>query len=247
MACGVNGGTGDPSTAVVHVLVDIGCGTRVCDSGLEMVWVTCSWKKCPNKAAAADPPFRQPEHSTLPTHTVLPDTHHDPLGLGSTQTEESQPRGVWRRACVHMVSEKRVGRTVWLRVIGHKCSTPWPRHHLRLRNLCATTKRSLPRKKSRFLTGTNVRSCWIPIEASFIIRQVKHVPHSHLIQRVAGDAGYSYRLKGESEASKEEMKTKLNELIVSVFRKRPALNYYQVRGLFCCDQTFSKRQDVGIP
>lgn len=25
------------------------------------------------------------------------------------------------------------------------------------------------------------------------------------------------------------MKAKLNELIVSVFRKRPALNYYQVR------------------
>jgi len=31
-----------------------------------------------------------------------------------------------------------------------------------------------------------------------------------------------------SDAVKEEMKTKLNELIVSVFRKRPALSYYQV-------------------
>ncbi|KAF9648450.1 hypothetical protein BDM02DRAFT_3180165 [Thelephora ganbajun] len=32
---------------------------------------------------------------------------------------------------------------------------------------------------------------------------------------------------GESDPVKEEMKAKLNELIVSVFRKRPTLNYYQ--------------------
>ena len=30
---------------------------------------------------------------------------------------------------------------------------------------------------------------------------------------------------------KEEMKMKLNELIVSVFRKRPTLSYYQVQVL----------------
>lgn len=42
IACGVNGGTGEPSAAVVNVLVDIECATRGCDSGLERVWVTCS-------------------------------------------------------------------------------------------------------------------------------------------------------------------------------------------------------------
>lgn len=39
----------------------------------------------------------------------------------------------------------------------------------------------------------------------------------------------SLSIIGESDAAKEEMKAKLNELIVSVFRKRPVLNYYQVR------------------
>ena len=39
-----------------------------------------------------------------------------------------------------------------------------------------------------------------------------------------------------SDTAKEEMKAKLNELIVLVFRKRPALNYYQVRNLFFGEQ-----------
>ena len=43
------------------------------------------------------------------------------------------------------------------------------------------------------------------------------------------------------------MKTGLNELIVSVFRKHPALNYYQVRDLSSCGLTLAKPQGVGIP
>ena len=59
IACGVNGGTGEPSNEEVNVLVDIGCVTRGCDSGLERVRVTCSNR--PDKAAAADPSIRQPD------------------------------------------------------------------------------------------------------------------------------------------------------------------------------------------
>lgn len=54
---------------------------------------------CPNKVAVVDPP-----HATLPTASSFPNTHHDPLGLGSTQAGESQPRGVWQGTRDDMVS-----------------------------------------------------------------------------------------------------------------------------------------------
>ena len=50
----------------------------------------------------------------------------------------------------------------------------------------------------------------------------------------------SYNFEGESDAVKEEMKAKLSELIVSVFRKRSALNYYQVRDPWFWGETFAK-------
>jgi hypothetical protein len=58
------------------------------------------------------------------------------------------------------------------------------------------------------------------------------IPHSRLAQRASRNAHTeSISFVGESDAVKEEMKTKLNELIVSIFRKRPTLNYYQVQVL----------------
>jgi len=53
--------------------------------------------------------------------------------------------------------------------------------------------------------------------------------------------------KGETDAVKEEIKTKLNELIVSVFRKRPTLSYYQVRILTFREEFFTECQDIGVP
>lgn len=50
-----------------------------------------------------------------------------------------------------------------------------------------------------------------------------------MILPMADEAECSYQFEGESDVAKEEMKTKLNDLIVSIFRRRPALNYYQVR------------------
>ncbi|KAF9788225.1 rab-GTPase-TBC domain-containing protein [Thelephora terrestris] len=41
------------------------------------------------------------------------------------------------------------------------------------------------------------------------------------------DRSFVHYPSGESDEVKEEMKTRLNELIVSIFRKRPTLNYYQ--------------------
>jgi len=56
------------------------------------------------------------------------------------------------------------------------------------------------------------------------------IPLRSNIQRMKQNAQpKSFLFVGESDAVKEEMKTKLNELIVSVFRRRPTLNYYQVR------------------
>lgn len=124
-------------------------------------------------------------------------------------------------------------RRAWLRVTGHKFSTHRPRPHLRSLDLRPTVTRSSMKMRSRCLTGTNAKSCWTPTEASFTTRQVKHPPPLSLqfnAQRMRRDAhANSCFFEGETDSVKEEMKPKLNELIVSVFRKRPTLNYYQVR------------------
>jgi len=133
-------------------------------------------------------------------------------------------------------------RCAWLRAAGRKFSTPRPRRHLRPPgpHLTVTCR--------RYLTGMNVRSCWIPTEVSFTTRQVKHHPHTGLTQRARRNAHTkSLSFAGESDAVKEEMKTKLNELIVSVFRKRPTLNYYQVQILLFQEGISTECQDPGVP
>ena len=55
------------------------------------------------------------------------------------------------------------------------------------------------------------------------------------------------QFEGESDAVKEEMKARLNELIVSIFRKRPTLNYYQVRNPRSREQGSVKHRGIGIP
>jgi len=57
----------------------------------------------PDKAAAVDPGGRS-NSPTLPTRIILPRTYHDPLRLGSTQTDESQPRRIRERTGDNMVS-----------------------------------------------------------------------------------------------------------------------------------------------
>ena len=77
----------------------------------------------------------------------------------------------------------------------------------------------------------NLRLCWTPTEASSSTRQVKDALHFSPQYYTRVQAKFSYQLfsfVGEDDGVKEEMKAKLNELIVSVFRGRPVLNYYQV-------------------
>ena len=92
----------------------------------------------------------------------------------------------------------------------------------------------------------NAKSCWIPTEVSSTTRQVKHPRPNTQRTRQNVYAG-SLLFKGESDAVKEEMKIELNELIVSVFRKRPTLNYYQVRALSLPEGYFTDCWDIGIP
>ena len=96
----MNGGTGEPSTAVVNVLVDIDYPTQGCDSGLGVVRKTCFG---PNKAAATDPGNRS-DPPTLPTCIILPRTYHGLLGLGSAQTDKSQSGRIRKRTRDNMVS-----------------------------------------------------------------------------------------------------------------------------------------------
>lgn len=87
----------------------------------------------------------------------------------------------------------------------------------------------VPRR--HYLTRMNLRSCWTPTEALSNTRQVKDTLQFSLQDYTGVQAKFSYQLfsfVGGNDGVKEEMKAKLNELIVSVFRRRPVLNYYQV-------------------
>ena len=122
----------------------------------------------------------QPTSRPCRNRIILPPhTHHGPLGLGSTQADESRPRRIWERTRDDMVSmfcwETRP-RCVWLRVTGHKFSTLRPRHHPRPPDPCPTVARLTMKRRGRYLTGTNAKSCWIPTEASSTIHQVRHSP-----------------------------------------------------------------------
>ena len=123
-------------------------------------------------------------------------------------------------------------RCAWLRVTGHKFSTLRPRHHLHPTKPCPTVTRLTMKGKRHYPTGMNAKSCWILTEASSTTHQVRHhplpPPQSNAFRTRRNAHIKSLLFKGESDAVKEEMKTKLNELIVSVFRKRPTLSYYQV-------------------
>ena len=100
----MNGGTDEPSTAVVNVLVDIDFVTRGYDSGLGMVRMTC-------RGGSAHPPASDFADRIIPLGA-----YYDPLGLGSAQTDESWPRRIRKRTCDDMVSMSCENRCAWLRV-----------------------------------------------------------------------------------------------------------------------------------